>query len=76
MLLAKEHGIKSIAFPAISAGVYGYPKPEACQIAITTVVDFMKVQQFFIDVVFVLFDQENYQLYVDYLASLKAIPVQ
>lgn len=76
MLLAKEHGIKSIALPAISAGVYGYPKPEACQIAITTVVDFMKAQQFFIDVVFVLFDQENYQLYVDYLASLKAIPVQ
>ena len=33
--LAHEHGIRTIAFPAISCGVYGYPLKEACRIALT-----------------------------------------
>ena len=40
--LAKEYGIKTIAFPAISCGVYHFPINEACQIAYTTVQDFLK----------------------------------
>ena len=42
MKLAKEHNIKTIAFPSISTGVYGYPKEEACKIAVDTVLDFME----------------------------------
>jgi O-acetyl-ADP-ribose deacetylase len=37
LLLAQNHGLKSIAFPAISTGVYRFPKDQATQIAITTV---------------------------------------
>jgi len=70
MSLAKEYGLKSIAFPAISTGVYGYPKKEACAIAVDTVIDFMKTRDYLIDVIFVLFDQENYQIYVDYVKGL------
>jgi O-acetyl-ADP-ribose deacetylase (regulator of RNase III) len=33
--LAREHGVKRIAFPAISTGVYGFPKPRAARIALT-----------------------------------------
>ena len=40
--LAEEHNLKSVAFPAISTGVYGYPKEEAAHIAIDTIREFLK----------------------------------
>ena len=40
--LAAEYNLKSIAFPAISTGVYGYPKDEAAHIAVDTVREFLK----------------------------------
>lgn len=40
--LAEEHNLKSVAFPAISTGVYGYPKEEAAHIAIETIREFLK----------------------------------
>ena len=39
--LAVAHGVRSIAFPAISCGIYGYPVPEAAHIAVRTVADFL-----------------------------------
>jgi O-acetyl-ADP-ribose deacetylase (regulator of RNase III) len=39
--LAVEHGVKTIAFPAISCGIYGYPIPEAARIAVDTVSAFL-----------------------------------
>ena len=60
--LAIENGIRSIAFPNISTGIYHFPKDNAAQIAIKTVKDFSKSTA--IDkVIFVCFDDENYQIY-------------
>lgn len=39
--LADAHGVTSIAFAAISTGVYGYPKPQAAQIAVASVLDYL-----------------------------------
>jgi O-acetyl-ADP-ribose deacetylase len=69
--IAKEKGLASVSFPAISTGVYGYPKQEACRIAVDTAVNFMTTQDYLIEIYFVLFDKENYNLYTNYLRALK-----
>lgn len=53
--LAAEHHCKSIAFPLISAGIYGYPKQEAMAVAERAIMDFLKQQE--MDVYLALFDQ-------------------
>ena len=61
--LSVEHKLNSIAFPNISTGIYGYPKKEAGEIAVNTVSEFLKENDFIDKVYFVCFDEENYQLY-------------
>lgn len=63
--LAFTHGVKTIAFPNISTGIYHYPKDEACEIAFTTVQEFLEIQgeHGIEEVIFVCFDDENYDLY-------------
>ncbi len=61
--LALQHELRSIAFPNISTGVYGFPKSMAARIAIETVKDFLENHKPFLDVIFVLFDEENENLY-------------
>jgi len=70
--LAKEKGIKTIAFPSISTGVYSYPLKEAANIALKTVIQFIKENNFFNEVRFVLFGENNYKAYEEELAKLKA----
>jgi O-acetyl-ADP-ribose deacetylase (regulator of RNase III) len=60
--LALKHEVKSIAFPNISTGVYGYPKEEAAQIAVQTVKDFLSEHPG-PEVSFYCFDDDNYRLY-------------
>lgn len=54
--LAVENNIRSIAFPAISCGVYGYPIPEACAIAVSAVRQFLTDNESIEQVIFVCFD--------------------
>jgi O-acetyl-ADP-ribose deacetylase (regulator of RNase III) len=61
--LALAHGVKTIAFPNISTGVYRFPKPNAADIAIETVQQFLATDNSLEEVFFVCFDDENYNLY-------------
>ncbi|MCC6488733.1 MAG: O-acetyl-ADP-ribose deacetylase [Candidatus Hydrogenedentes bacterium] len=58
MELALQHGCASVAFPAISCGVYGYPIPDAASIAIRTVMEFLKSHHGITRVRFVLFSDD------------------
>ena len=59
--LALDNNCKSIAFPCISTGIYGYPMNEAAKIATETVADFMSKNDTIEKVIFVCFDNENFE---------------
>ncbi len=62
--LAKERGIKTIAFPSISTGVYGYPIDQAAEIALRTVKAFLEADPGPIEEVrFVLFSEKDFEAY-------------
>ena len=63
LTLARDNRFKSIAFPNISTGVYGYPKVEAAKVAIAAIRSFMLNNSLPEKVVLVCFDDENYALY-------------
>ena len=63
VLVAVENQIKTIAFPAISCGAYGYPIPDAAQIAVKTTRDFLTTQNGIDKVIFVLWGEEIYDAY-------------
>ncbi len=64
--LAKRKGIRTIVFPSISTGAYGYPVREAAKIALNTFRKFWQEnKECFDEVGWVLFDRDTYDVYVD-----------
>jgi O-acetyl-ADP-ribose deacetylase (regulator of RNase III) len=63
LLLAAKHDVRSIAFPNISTGIYGYPKDLAAKIAVETVQEYLEHHTFPLEVSFVVYDAENLALY-------------
>ena len=63
LALAREHGVKTIAFPAISTGVYGYPLDQAARIALQTVQTFLQSEAQIETVFLVCFGQRAYETY-------------
>ena len=63
MITAIKNKIKTIAFPNISTGVYGFPKEAAAKIAINEVNKFLKTDSTIDKVLFVCFNKENYDIY-------------
>ena len=61
--LADENGAKTIAFPAISTGVYGFPLERATKIALNEVKKFLEKNKSIEKVIFVCFDEETYLVY-------------
>jgi O-acetyl-ADP-ribose deacetylase (regulator of RNase III) len=69
--LAEENEITSVAFPAISAGIFGYPLPEAARVALQTVTEMAPQLRSVKLVRFVLFDSKAYETFARALKALK-----
>ena len=67
--LARENGLKSIAFPNISTGVYGFPKDKAARIAVETIQKFLNTHTPELEVTFICFDDVNHEMYEHLLAT-------
>ncbi|HEX7171955.1 MAG TPA: O-acetyl-ADP-ribose deacetylase [Candidatus Limnocylindria bacterium] len=68
--LADQLGATSVAFPAISMGIYGYPGPEGARVALRTVAEHVGGRTSILLVRFVLFSDETFDLFADALAAL------
>lgn len=63
LTLAEEHNLKTIAFPAISCGVYGYPIPQAAKIAVDTIRQHIEHGSQLDEVILVAFNDETANAY-------------
>ena len=70
LTLAVKHKCKSVAFPLISAGVYGYPKDEALRVAVETIGAFLRGHE--LEVTLVLFDAASFQAADSRFADIKS----
>ena len=70
--LAVKHKIKSIAFPAISCGIFGYPVEEAARIAVRETASFLATDESIERVMFTCFSDDVYHAYIDAIESLDA----
>jgi O-acetyl-ADP-ribose deacetylase (regulator of RNase III) len=70
--LAVKHKLRTIAFPAISCGVYGYPLEEAAQVALGATIRFLKGHDEIDKVIFVMFGRRPLEVYQAALARLES----
>ena len=70
LMLAKEHGCESVAFPLISSGIFGYPKDQALKVAIDTIGSFLLENE--MTVYIVIFDRKAYQISGKLFADIAA----
>ena len=68
LALAKEYNLESIAFPLISAGIFGYPKDKALEVAISTIKDFISENE--MTVFIVTYDKSTFMLAEEVFSSL------
>jgi O-acetyl-ADP-ribose deacetylase (regulator of RNase III) len=72
LLLAEQAGAGTVAFPAISTGVYGYPKDEAARVAVHTVAAFLQEKKIFERIIFACFSEDSAQAHQKALAAIRA----
>ena len=69
--LALDNKLRTVAFPSISTGAYGYPINDASRIALQTTVDFLKQKDFIYEVIFVLFSERDRKIYAEALEEIQ-----
>jgi O-acetyl-ADP-ribose deacetylase (regulator of RNase III) len=67
--LAVENQVRSIAFPAISCGIYGYPIPDAARLAVTTVIRYLASNDTIEQVIFACFSEDVRNTFQSALAA-------
>ncbi len=70
--IAREQKIRSIAFPAISTGIFGFPIQECSEIMLQTAMDFLSENEWPREVVFCLYGQEPFSIFVKTLDRLRS----
>jgi O-acetyl-ADP-ribose deacetylase (regulator of RNase III) len=68
--LAEENKIESIAFPAISTGIFGYPIKEAAEVAFKTIIKLIPDLKFVKRIRFVLYDENSFKIHKEILSRL------
>lgn len=68
--IAEGHDIKSIAFPCISTGAYGFPNEKAARIAISTTKDFLESKDFLDTLIFCCYLEKDFSIYQDLLEDI------
>ena len=63
--LTVAKGLKTVAFPSISTGAYGYPIENACRVALEAVKEFLEKEDSLDEVIFVLFSESAFEVYAD-----------
>jgi O-acetyl-ADP-ribose deacetylase (regulator of RNase III) len=71
--LAHEHGLRSVVFPAISTGIFGFPLRPCSEIMLSTVLDWLRAHDLPQDIVFCLYDDAALQIFTE---SLRALTTQ
>ena len=72
--VAAENGLRTVAFPSISTGIYGYPIEEAARVALGTVMEYLEDNPGTLDLVrFVLFTESDYETYSEALNDLQPL---
>lgn len=71
--LAAGHGIRSIAFPAISCGIYRFPVEKACTIALHTISAFLAENDVIDRVILVVYSAAHYEVYREQLAKMREV---
>jgi O-acetyl-ADP-ribose deacetylase (regulator of RNase III) len=70
--LAVENQIKSLAFPAISTGDFGFPPERAAKLAIKSVRNFLLVNEYIEEIIFVCFDEHTFSIYEQATSTYKS----
>jgi O-acetyl-ADP-ribose deacetylase (regulator of RNase III) len=68
--IAKSHNIRTVSFPSISTGAYGYPIELASKVALKSIINFLKIEKFFDEIRMVLFKEPDFAIYKSKLEEL------